>query len=110
MAMYMFQGKYSTETFKHFVSSPQDRTEVVRKMVEALGGKLHHLFFAFGEYDVVAIIEHRDNGHAAAQAMAAAAGGALSGGKTTLLMTYPEAVESMKLADKAMKAYEPPKG
>jgi len=110
MPMYLFQGKYTLESFKRLVDNPQDRTEVVRKMAAAGGGKLHHLFFAFGDYDVVALFEHADNEAAAAQAMAAAAGGSLAAGKTTVLMSYPEAVKAMKKAKAIAKAYAPVKG
>jgi uncharacterized protein with GYD domain len=107
--MYLFQGKYTVEAFKRFVEKPQDRTEVVRKMAEAGGGKLHHLFFAFGEYDVVALFEFPGNEAMAAQAMATAAGGQLSGGKTTPLMTFAEAMKAMKQAATVAKSYAPVK-
>lgn len=109
MAMYLFQGKYTVESFKRFVDKPQDRTEVVRKTVEAAGGKLHHLFFAFGNYDVVALFEFPDNEAAAATSMSAAAGGALSAGKTTVLMSFPDAVKAMKKAQSVSKIYAPVK-
>jgi uncharacterized protein with GYD domain len=110
MPMYLFQGKYTLESFKRLVDKPQDRTEIVRKMAEAGGGKLHHLFFAFGDYDVVALFEFPDNSAMAAQTMAAAAGGSLSAGKTTVLLSYPEAVQSMKKAQGVAKAYDAVKG
>jgi uncharacterized protein with GYD domain len=110
MPMYLFQGKYTLESLKRLVDKPQDRTEVVRKMVEAGGGKLHHLFFAFGDYDLVALFEFADNEAAAAQALAAAAGGSLSAGKTTVLMSFPDAVKAMKKAQTVAKAYAPVKG
>ena len=109
MPMYLFEGKYTLEAFKRFVDKPQDRTDIVRKVAEAGGGKLHQLFFTFGEYDVVALFEFPDNEAMAATAMATAAGGALSAGKTTVLMTVPEAVKSMKKAQGLAKVYAPPK-
>lgn len=109
MPMYLFQGKYTLESFRRLVDNPQDRTEVVRKMAEASGGKLHHLFFTFGDYDVVALFEFPDNEAMAAQAMATAAGGSLSAGKTTVLLSFPEAVQAMKKAQKVAKAYAPVK-
>ena len=32
------------------------------KLIEGIGGRLHHLFFAFGKYDVVCLIEAPDEG------------------------------------------------
>jgi uncharacterized protein with GYD domain len=110
MAMYLFEGKYTLESFKRFIDKPQDRTEVVRKVAEAAGGKLHGLFFTFGDYDIVALFEFPGNEAMAATAMATAAGGALSAGKTTVLMSFPEAVKAMKQAQALAKVYAPPKG
>ncbi|HKY94475.1 MAG TPA: GYD domain-containing protein [Kiloniellales bacterium] len=110
MPMYLFEGKYTVDAFKRLVEKPTDRTEIVRKTVEAAGGKLHHLFFAFGDYDVVALVEYPDNESVAAQSMAVAAGGSLSAGRTTVLMSYPEAVRAMKKAQAVGKAYTPVKG
>lgn len=107
MPMYLFQGKYTLESFQHFLANPQDRTEVVRKMAKAAGGKLHHLFFAFGDYDVVALFEFPDNEAMAAQAIATAAGGSLSAGKTTVLMSFGEAVQAMEKAKGVAKSYRP---
>lgn len=108
MPMYLFQGKYTPETFKKLISNPQDRTATVRKLTEAAGGKLHHLLFAFGEHDVVVLSEYPDNTSAAAAMMAVAAGGALSGGQTTVLLTASEAQEAMKKAGAITGAYKPP--
>lgn len=108
MAMYLFQGKYSPDAFKKLISHPQDRTAAVRTLIEAAGGKLHHLFFAFGEHDVIALLEFPDNTSAAAATMAVAAGGALAGGQTTVLMTAAEAVEAMKKSGTVAGLYKAP--
>ena len=109
MPMYLFQGKYTPETFRKLIAKPQDRTAVVSRLAEAAGGKLHHLLFAFGEHDVVALLEYPDNTSAAAAIMAVAAGGALSAGQTTVLMTAAEATAAMKKAGSFAGAYKTPK-
>jgi len=43
------------------VKKPQDREAAARKLAEGVGGKLHHLFFAFGDEDVYALIEAPDD-------------------------------------------------
>lgn len=108
MPMYLFQGKYTAAAFQSMVARPQDRTEAVRKAIEAAGGKLHHLFFAFGEHDVVVLMEHQDNASCAAAMMAVAASGALSGGQTTVLMTAAEAQAAMAKGATVAKAYVAP--
>lgn len=109
MPMYLFQGKFSPDAFKALIARPHDRTEAARKVVEAAGGKLHHYFYAFGEYDVVALLEFPDNTACTAAMMAVAAGGALSGGQTTVLISSAEGQQAMAKAKAASKAYAPPK-
>ena len=110
MSFYMFSGRYSQPAIKALVDEPQDREAAARKMIEATGGKLHHLFFAFGEDDVIAIIEAPDDAAMAAGALVIAASGAFSGGKTTHLLTPSEAKAAMEGAKKASGAYVPPTG
>ena len=40
--------------------NPHDRFESVRPVVEKLGGRMVNAFFAYGEYDVVMILEMPD--------------------------------------------------
>jgi uncharacterized protein with GYD domain len=77
---------------------PQDRAEAVRKPVEKLGGKITASWLAFGDHDLIAVLEMPDNASAAAFAIAAAAGGSLKNVKTTPLLSIAEGVEAMKKA------------
>jgi len=61
---------------------------------------------AFGEYDVVGVINRPSNVEAAAFSPAVAAGGAVKSIKTTPLMTIQEGIEAMKQAPVA--GYVPP--
>ena len=61
MSFYLYQLSYSKEAIKSMVANPSDREAAARKLIEAIGGKLHHLFFAFGQYDVICLIEAPDD-------------------------------------------------
>ncbi len=98
MPHYLEQVAYSTEGWEALVKKPQNRFEAVRPAIEKLGGKIESAFFAFGEYDVVLIVQMPNNVDAAAIAMAFAAGGACKAVKTTPLLTTEEAVEALKKA------------
>jgi len=98
MPHYLSQVSYTPEAWARLVANPQDRIEAVRGPIEKLGGRIHNAFFAFGEYDVVVIIEMPDNVSAAAIAIAFAAGGSVKNEKTTPLMTTAEALEAIKKA------------
>jgi len=100
MPLYMLETAYKDSAAKALIAKPQDRIAVVEKACKSLGGKLVSLYFAFGDYDVVTIVELPDNEAAAAFALAAGAGGALSKYRTTVLLTPQEAVSSMKKAKK----------
>ncbi len=110
MAFYLYQLTYSKDAIKAMVASPSDREVAARKLIEALGGKLHHLFFAFGEHDVICLIEAPDDTVMMAGAAAVASAGTVSGSSTVKLMTATEAMAAMTLAGKVVGAYKPPQG
>lgn len=107
MAFYLIQASYTQQSIAAMVKSPQDRAAAVRPIIEKAGGKLHGLWFAFGEHDIVAIAEVPSTTGAAALAMAIGASGSMSCYRSTPLMTSGEAVEAMQQA--ASIAYQPPK-
>ena len=106
MASYLLQVAYAPEAWANLISNPHDRIGDVRPVVEKLGGKIEHAFFAFGDYDLVAIVEMPSNVEAAAFSLAAAAGGAVRTIKTTPLLTTAEGVAAMKKA--ATSGYKTP--
>jgi uncharacterized protein with GYD domain len=94
----LLQVGYTPEAWAAMVKKPQDRIEAVRPAVEKMGGKVVCGYLAFGEYDIVAILDMPNNVSAAAFAMAVAAGGACNKVKTTPLMSTREGVDAMKRA------------
>lgn len=108
MPYYLFQGRYTAAAIKAMVDNPQDREAAAKKLIAAVGGKLHYFFFSFGQDDFVALIEAPDDNAMAAGALAIGASGAFSGGATTKLMTAKEAMEAMALAQKAGAKYKAP--
>jgi uncharacterized protein with GYD domain len=107
MPFYLVQCRYTAEAWKGLMAKPEDRTALAKKVCEAYGGRLHHLFFAFGDYDLVELIEAPDNETVMAILMAAAGSGSLTDMKTTVLMTPKEAAAAMTRAASA-SVYRPP--
>lgn len=107
MSFYMFKGQYSTDSLRSLVEKPQDREAAAGKLIAALGGKLHHLFFCFGDDDVMALIEAPSDEVMAACALVVGASGTMAGGSTTKLMTSKEAMSAMKRAQEGQKSYQP---
>ena len=108
MPHYLVQLSYTKEAVQALVENPQNRLEAVRPAFEELGVTIREGFLAFGDYDVVFLVEAPDNVRAAAISMAATAGGAISEYKTTPLMTWEEGVEAMRAAGGS--GYRPPGG
>jgi uncharacterized protein with GYD domain len=108
MSYYLYQLSYSKDAIKAMVASPTDRESAARKLIEALGGKLHHLFFAFGQYDVICLIEGPDDKFAMAGAAAVASTGTVTAFSTVKLMTSADAMAAMALAGKAIGSYKAP--
>lgn len=110
MSFYLYQLSYSKEAIKSMVASPSDREAAARKLIEAIGGKLHHLFFAFGQWDVICLIEAPDDKAMMAGAAAVASAGTVSASSTVKLMTAADAMAAMTMAGKVTGTYKPPHG
>jgi uncharacterized protein with GYD domain len=106
MPHYLVQLSYTKEAVKTLEEHPQNRVEAARPAYEELGVTIREGFMAFGDYDVVLLIEAPDNVRAAAISLAVSAGGAVSDYKTTPLMTWDEGVEAMRIAGES--SYTPP--
>ena len=101
MASYLLQVAYTPEAWATMIAHPHDRIDAVRPVIEKLGGKILQGWFAFGDYDVVAIIDMPTNVEAAAFSLAATSGGAIRSLKTTALLSTAEGIEAMKKAGKS---------
>jgi len=98
---YLIQLAYTPDAWAAMVKQPQNRLEAVRPVVEKLGGKIEHAWLAFGDYDIVGVVELPDNTNAAAFAMAVYAGGAVKAFKTTPLLSVEQGVQAMRKAQEA---------
>jgi len=105
MASYLVQASYTSEAMASLIRNPQNRSEVVGKAVQNLGGKIVGTWLCFGDYDIILVLEMPDAVSAAAIALAAAAGGSLKSIKTTPLLTIEEGLAAAKKA--ASSGYSP---
>jgi uncharacterized protein with GYD domain len=106
MRYYMLQATYDAAGWAALVDHPHDRTEALRVSVQALGGTLVGMWLAFGESDVVAILQMPDDVAAAGVSMAISAGGAVTAVKTSPLLTIEEGMTAMRKA--STSGYRPP--
>ena len=107
MPYYLVQAAYTKEAIQHMDEHPHNRIEAVRPAYEELGVTIREAFLAFGDYDVVLLLEAPDNVHMEALSLAVTAGGAIGHYKITPLMAWEEGVEAMRLAGES--SYTPPR-
>lgn len=90
MAFYSFTASYTAAGTQGLMKDGgTKRQQLVAKMTEQAGGKLHAMYFAFGEFDVLGIVEFPDPAAAASMSLAVNASGAVTL-RTTLLLTPAE--------------------
>ena len=104
MAKYLLQGSYTAEGSKGLLKDGGSKRRAAAKtLVESLGGKIECLYFAFGDTDVLAIVDMPDSASAAAASLAIGASGGLTS-KLTVLVT----AEEIDQAAKKSATYTPP--
>ena len=98
MPLYLTRFSYTPATWAKLIENPEDRRAAATRYIEAVGGKLHGFWYAFGDHDAYSLWEAPDNVSMAATAIAISAGGALSSFQTTVLLTVDETVAAMHKA------------
>jgi uncharacterized protein with GYD domain len=92
MPIFISQGRYTRSAIQGMTANPEDRSKPVAKLVRAAGGKLLSYYLTFGEYDFLLIAEAPDEKAMAAAVLAAAGSGGIEGVRTTLAMTWGDAM------------------
>jgi uncharacterized protein with GYD domain len=110
MPFYLLQASYKDNQLKAALEAGSDRTPVMRALVESFGGKLHQTFLAFGEWDVVGILEFPDNESAAAALLHVESAGVWSRAQTTVLITTEEGMRAVQKVKATQTTYRPPLG
>jgi uncharacterized protein with GYD domain len=104
MPKYLISANYTAEGMDGVrAAGAKSRVDAVSTMLEAMGGRLESMHFAFGDTDVFAIAEVPDDEAAAAVAIAINSSGAVSM-RTTKLLT----VEQIDDALRRSVNYQPP--
>lgn len=106
MPHYLTRFSYTPATWSRLIQNPEDRRGAATEYIEAVGGRLHGFWYAFGDHDAYALWEAPDNVSMAATAIAIGAGGALSEHHTTVLLSVEEILSALQKA--ATIAYRAP--
>ena len=104
MAKYLVQAGYTAEGTKGLLAEGgTGRRRAVDEVVAGLGGTVEAMYYAYGEDDVVIIVDFPDTTSMAAVSMMVKASGALHT-KATPLLT----VEEVDEATRKQAAFRPP--
>jgi uncharacterized protein with GYD domain len=104
MAKYLFEAKYTVDGMKGVMKEGgSKRREAADQAIRSVGGRLESLYYAFGDHDVVGIVEFPD------QASATALSTVINSSGTTMIKLTPLiTVEEVDQASKKMPQYRPP--
>jgi uncharacterized protein with GYD domain len=102
------RGRLTQNYAKGLLAAPEDREPVVRKLIEAAGGKFINFYFTTGDSDFLLISEANDAESIIAALMAAAAAGTISDVTTARAWTGAEFKAIADKASKAASAYRVP--
>lgn len=96
MAKFLVTGSYTPEGLQGLLKEGgTGRKNAVESAIKAMGGHLEAFYYAFGDNDVVSIVEVPDNITAATLAIGISSTGTV-GTKTTVLLTPSEIDEATK--------------
>jgi len=94
---YLVQFSYTGDGLKGLVrEGGSKRREAIEQLVKSMGAKLEAYYFAYGEYDGIAIVEGKDMVNHVAGILAINASGAVKT-KTTVLITPEEIDQAVKM-------------
>jgi uncharacterized protein with GYD domain len=98
MPEYLIQESYTHQGLSGLVSSPEDRSGVIKDLVESAGGQIITFDYCVGDYDFVSVFEFPDNTTAASLVMAVASAGSITNAKTTVLIPIADGFAAVQKA------------
>jgi uncharacterized protein with GYD domain len=108
VAYYLIEVGYTPQSWSTQIDKQGNAIERITPALEACGATLQCLYYAFGEADVVGVIDFPTPEDAAAFSLAIGASGALRMFRTTALLTIDQGIASMKKAEQVRQVYSPP--
>jgi len=106
--LYLVKFSMTPEAWAKLIKEPEDRRETVGRLIEAVGGKLHGYWYAFGDHDGYVLGEAPNNTAMASALVTVAGSGAFRSLSTTVLLTVEETLDALRQAQSI--AYRPPGG
>ena len=108
MAHYLIEVGYTPQAWNTQIDRKGNVIERITPAMDAVGAKLECMYYAFGDVDLIGIIDFPTPEDAAAFALAIGASGALRLYRTTPLLTVEQGIASLRKAESVRKVYTPP--
>jgi uncharacterized protein with GYD domain len=108
MGHYLIEVGYTSEAWSSQIQSHANVVDRISPALKACGAKLECIYYAFGDVDLIGVIDFKTPEDAAAFALAVGSSGALRLYRTTPLLSVEQGMSSMKKAAKVREAYSPP--
>ena len=108
MSHYLVEVGYTAQSWSTQIDKQANVVERITPALEACGATLECMYYAFGEVDLVGVIDFPSPEDAAAFALAVGSSGALRLYRTTPLLSIDQGIDAMRRAAEVRKAYAPP--
>lgn len=108
MAHYMIEVGYTPQAWSSQIDNEANVVDRITPALDACGAKIECIYYAFGDADLVGIIDFKTPEDAAAFALTVTSSGALRSYRTVPLLSVDQGIASMHKAQKLRKAYTPP--
>jgi uncharacterized protein with GYD domain len=103
---FIAQGRFTKDAVKGMMQSPEDRTEPVGHLFEALGARLVSWYMTSGEYDWLLIVEAPSQDVVMQAAIVATGGGGVGDIKTCAAFTGQEARTMFEKANRVASQFK----
>jgi uncharacterized protein with GYD domain len=108
VAHYLIEVGYTPEAWSSQLDSQANVVDRIKPALDACGAKIESIYYAFGDCDLVGILDFKTPEDAAGFSLAVTSSGALRSFKTTPLLTVEQGMTSMKRGAQLRSKYTSP--
>jgi uncharacterized protein with GYD domain len=108
MTTFITQARFTKDGLKGMMAAPEDRAEVVGRLIEAVGGKLDAYYLTSGDYDILLIFEAPSYEDVVPALIVAAAGNGVTDLKTVTTLKSSDMKSAFAKAGSIALSYRSP--
>jgi uncharacterized protein with GYD domain len=108
MAIFITQGRFTKEGLRGMIATPEDRTEVLNRVLSQVGAKVIGYYLTSGEYDFLIISEGPSWEEVVPSTIVAAAGSGVSDLKTVMALNSSQMKTAFTKAGSIGASYRSP--